>query len=101
MARIIRLAAPLTTLDEAGLKGFTPGVDYVVVAPQGTPADIIAKLNDAINHVTASEAFTKRIAAIGGMEIPAASTPAQTSAYIASQEAMWDGIAKTANIKFE
>lgn len=91
----------IPTMDEAGLKGFSPGVDFVVVVPKGTPADVVAKLNSAINEVTASEAFTKRMAQRGGLEIAPPGTPAQAASYIANQENMWDGIVKSANIKLE
>ena len=38
-----------------------PMLDFLVVAPKGTPADVIARLNDAVNQVTASESFSARI----------------------------------------
>lgn len=94
-------APDVPTLDEAGLPGFRASVDFVVVAPKGTPADAITKLNDALNQVTASESFAARIRQIGGMEIAAPGTPLQAGAYIASQEAKWDAIVKAANIKLE
>ena len=94
-------APDVPTLEEAGLPGFRAGVDFVVVAPKGTPAEVVARLNEAISQVTASETFSGRIKQIGGMEIAAPATPAQTGAYIASQEAKWDAIVKAANIKLE
>src|SRR5690606_15260771 len=39
------------TLDEAGLKGFDVSGWYGILAPAGTPADVIAKLNDAIVRI--------------------------------------------------
>jgi tripartite-type tricarboxylate transporter receptor subunit TctC len=36
------------TLDEQGLKGFDSSVVFGIVAPKGTPPDVIAKLNAAL-----------------------------------------------------
>lgn len=95
-------AAPdVPTLDEAGLPGFRATVDFLVVAPKGTPPDVVARLNAAINQVAAGDAFVSKIRQIGGMDIAAPSTPTEAGAYIQAQESKWDGIVKSANIKLE
>src|SRR5690606_34092916 len=47
------VAPELPTLNESGLKGFAITTWYGVWAPKGTPADIVAQLNQALNKVLA------------------------------------------------
>lgn len=62
------------TLDEAGLKGFDADTIFGFYAPAGTPADVIARLNQEINRILGTQALRDRIGALGGE--PAPMTPA-------------------------
>ncbi|HSW06518.1 Bug family tripartite tricarboxylate transporter substrate binding protein [Aquabacterium sp.] len=66
------------TLDEVGLKGFDADTIFGFYAPAGTPAEVIARLNQEINRILGSAAVKERIAALGGE--PAPMTPAQFQA---------------------
>src|SRR5206468_3878208 len=92
-------APSLPTMDEGGVHGFQAAVDYVLVAPKGTPDAVAEQLNRAVTKVTASQAFTSKIAQIGGMEISPPRTRAQTGAFIAQQEDKWARTVKAADIK--
>jgi tripartite-type tricarboxylate transporter receptor subunit TctC len=70
-----------------------------VLAPAGTSAEIINKLNAAILKVLSLQATKERFAGIG-LE-PAASTPEQFAAYIKEDFARWTKVVKEANIKVE
>ena len=43
----------IPTIDEAGVSGYQVSVWFGVVAPAGTPKDVIAKLNAEINRILA------------------------------------------------
>lgn len=94
-------APDLPTMDEGGVHGFQAAVDYVLVAPKGTPEDVTQQLNRAVGKVIASSSFTSKIAQIGGMEIAPPRDRAQTGAFIAQQEEKWDHTVKAANIKLD
>jgi tripartite-type tricarboxylate transporter receptor subunit TctC len=53
------------TLDEAGLPGFNLGTWFGVLAPAGTPKDIVARLNTEIVKLINSPEFRKRMEDIG------------------------------------
>ncbi|MDE2616518.1 MAG: tripartite tricarboxylate transporter substrate binding protein [Burkholderiales bacterium] len=53
------------TLDEAGLPGFNLGTWFGVLAPAGTPKDIVARLNTEIVKLINSPDFRKRMEDIG------------------------------------
>jgi tripartite-type tricarboxylate transporter receptor subunit TctC len=86
------------TASEAGLPGFEASVWYAMLAPTGTPPDVIAKLNAATNAFLktpqAKEMFEKL-----GIEI-AGGTPDELKAFTAAEIAKWSPIIKGANISF-
>ena len=53
------------TLDEAGLKGFSIGTWFGVLAPAATPKDVVARLNTEMVKVIQSPEFRKRMEEIG------------------------------------
>jgi tripartite-type tricarboxylate transporter receptor subunit TctC len=82
----------LPTVAEAGLPGYAAELHYGLVAPAGTPADVIAKLNGALNHALADEEIKNRLAADGTETLPG--TPDAYAADIAGEEAKWGAIIK-------
>jgi len=57
------------TLDEAGLKGFNIGTWFGVLAPAGTPRDIVVRLNTEMVKVIQSPDFTRRMDEIGAQPV--------------------------------
>ncbi len=87
----------IPTFAEAGVKDFESGTWNAIVAPPGTPAPVVAKLNAAVEDVLkgehAKDIFRK-------LNLHAASgSPAQTKAFIAEQTALWSGVIKAAGVK--
>ncbi len=70
-----------------------------VGAPHGTPADVIATLNPAINAVLADPALRARCIGLGA--VPEAMTPAQFGTLIASAATKWAKVISFANIKVD
>ncbi len=70
-----------------------------VGAPQGTPAEIIARLNTEINAGLADPATKARLAAVA--TTPIFYTPAGFGAYVAGEVEKWGKVIRAANIKPE
>ena len=90
----------LPTMAEAGMPDFTNTVAYVLVAPRGTPSQIVAKLNAATNGIIGTEQFHTKLRAIG-LQMAKPNTPAQAAEFINAEEARWENLLKTADIKLE
>ena len=81
------------TVAEAGLPGYAAELHYGLVAPAGTPPEVIAKLNAALNNALADGDIRQRLAAGGTETLPG--TPEAYAADIASEEAKWSAIIKS------
>ena len=75
------------TLAESGVAGFEFNEWQAILAPRGTPADIIGRLNAEINKALALPDVKERMAGLGAEA--AAGTPEQLTAHIASELAKW------------
>jgi tripartite-type tricarboxylate transporter receptor subunit TctC len=82
------------TFAEAGLTGYEAIGWFGIVAPAGTPPDVLAKLNEAVTGALNDPAIKERFTAVGAE--PAPSTPEHFSGFIRSEIAKWsDVIAKS------
>jgi tripartite-type tricarboxylate transporter receptor subunit TctC len=87
------------TMAEAGLPGFEITSWFGLLAPAGTPAPIIARLNaESVKALARSD--VKATLGAQGLEV-ASSSPEQFAAHIKSEIAKFTRIARTANIKAE
>ena len=87
------------TVSEAGLPGFEAVLHYGLLAPAGTPRDIVARLNKELRAIVDSPEVRERIAAEGGD--PLASSPAEYAADIDREEAKWSALIRKLNLKVE
>jgi tripartite-type tricarboxylate transporter receptor subunit TctC len=69
-----------------------------LLAPTGTPADVISKLNTAANGYLKSDK-AKRLFDDLGIQ-PAGGTPQDLQAFMAAEVQKWSPIIKAADIKF-
>jgi tripartite-type tricarboxylate transporter receptor subunit TctC len=80
---------------------FVPGYEAStwngVVAPKGTPADVIEKLNGAINAALADATIKARLADLGATTMPGSS--ADFGKFLADETAKWAKVIKFAGIK--
>lgn len=90
-------APDLPTMSEAGLKGFDTGLWFGLMAPAGTPKDVIDTLNraanDALKSPDVAEALKKQ-----GMDILGGSAEA-FGRYIQTETEKWAGVAKAAGLQ--
>ena len=85
------------TFTEAGLPGFDVKFWFGVLAPAGTPKEIIDKLSTEIAKILALPDIKENLLS-QGME-PFISSPEQFAALIKADMAKFGGIVKAANIK--
>ena len=98
-ARRSPLFPDLPTVAEAGLPGYAAELHYGLVAPAGTPPDVVATLNGAMNEALADDEVRKRLAADGTETLPG--SPDAYAADIASEEVKWSAIIKLSGAKPE
>ena len=87
------------TFAEQGYKGMEAGLWYGMLAPRGTPREVINRLNAAINKALSEPVVRQRFAAssievIGG-------TAKEFGAYVAAEIKRWGEVARAANIRIE
>jgi tripartite-type tricarboxylate transporter receptor subunit TctC len=91
------LAPDIATIDESGLRGFELQQFYSVVAPAGTPGDIVQRLNQEITQRLPTEDVRQRFAH-EGIEVQT-STPAELAKLNAEQFFKWTRVIRQAGIK--
>ena len=81
-----------------------PGFDFIgwfaVVAPAGTPATVIARMNRELDAVLKQPEVSKRLRDVG-MFTEGAGTPEQTAAYFRAQLEVWGKIVHDIGLKPE
>jgi tripartite-type tricarboxylate transporter receptor subunit TctC len=99
VAKRSSLLPEVPTIAEAGLRDFEIQSWFALLAPAGTPASIIARLN-AETGKALGRADVKATLAAQGLEV-APGSPEQLAAYIKSEIARFTKIGKAAGIKAE
>lgn len=87
------------SFEEAGVPGFDAVFWYGVVAPAGTPADIVAKVQAGVAEFTRSESGQQMLARLG--VDPEGSNSEAFKAKIAQEIERWREVADRANIRAE
>jgi tripartite-type tricarboxylate transporter receptor subunit TctC len=87
----------LPTVAESGYKNFEADQWYGVVAPAGTPKDIVQKLNLQINAALNAPELKKRLNAEGAIATP--DSPEVFGQLIASEIARWQPVISSGRVK--
>jgi tripartite-type tricarboxylate transporter receptor subunit TctC len=87
------------TMAEAGVTGYESGVWFGLMAPAGTPRDIVARLNAAAVQATKAPEFVKRMNDLGYSII--AGTPEEMAAMNKADIARWTPIVKASGAKVD
>lgn len=90
----------LPTLSEQGLKGYDVSVFFGIVAPKGTPADVVDTLNRAFKTALSDPAVEQALRSQG---IVAAKdqTPQGLANFIAAEVPKWRELIKSANVSID
>ena len=93
-------AAPdVPTVAESGVPGFETGSWQGIVAPAGTPPDVVKKLHDAVTAILATTEMKEKLIASGAEVRPQSSE--QFGAFIRDEKARWAKVVKESGAKFE
>jgi tripartite-type tricarboxylate transporter receptor subunit TctC len=93
------LAPELPTFAEAALPGFTVTAWDALLAPRGTPAAVVARLNEVVGKVLAVEEQRKAMLARGARPVP--STPAELRSFMVSELARWGEVVRASGARIE
>jgi len=85
------------TVAEAGVPGYDVTNWYGLVAPAGTPPDVVAQLNKALVKVMADPEIRHRLA-ISGMDATS-DTPQQFARLLSTERAKWGDLIRKAGIQ--
>jgi tripartite-type tricarboxylate transporter receptor subunit TctC len=89
----------VATVDELGIKGFDATTWHGIVAPAGTPAEIVAKLHRATVEALADPEVRHALDGLG-VDI-VGGTPEEFTAYIKSEIPKWAAVIKASGAKLE
>jgi tripartite-type tricarboxylate transporter receptor subunit TctC len=93
----IAVLPDVPTVAESGYAGFEADQWYGLVAPAGTPADVVARLNGIVNRSLALPDVAQQLATEGAVPVP--TTPAAFGELIAREIPRWREVVKAGNVK--
>ena len=85
------------TVSEAGVPGYTATIWIGVMAPKGTPAAVVSRMNIEINKITADAELRKRWSAQGTAAMTM--SVAEFGKFLNDDISKWSGVVKSAGIK--
>ncbi|MCX7313064.1 MAG: tripartite tricarboxylate transporter substrate binding protein [Hyphomicrobiales bacterium] len=91
------IAPEVPTMIEAGVEGYSAGIWMGMLAPAGTPPEIVDKLSRAANEALKSSEM-QAVLEKQGVD-PLGGTPAAFAKFIDDELKKWAGVVKTAGIK--
>ncbi|WP_420992985.1 Bug family tripartite tricarboxylate transporter substrate binding protein [Cupriavidus sp. 30B13] len=96
-AKRLPTSPDIPTLAEAGLPGFEVKNWFALLAPAGTPKEIVQVLNAQVQKAVAAPDLAERMASQG--VVLEASTPVQLAALVKTDVAKWGKVVKDANVR--
>ncbi|HSJ41036.1 MAG TPA: tripartite tricarboxylate transporter substrate-binding protein, partial [Xanthobacteraceae bacterium] len=87
------------TMIESGIPDYIMTFWSGVVAPAGTPAEIVDRLNTAINDGLTSAAVRDNLAKVGAETSPG--SPQDFADFIAAETRKWSAVAKMAGLSLD
>jgi tripartite-type tricarboxylate transporter receptor subunit TctC len=89
----------IPTIAESGLPGFEASSWFGLLAPAGTPAAIVARINADVNQWLQTAEAKEKLLAQGA--IPAGGTPEQFGAHIRAETEKWAKVVKVSGAKVD
>ncbi|MBB6561275.1 tripartite-type tricarboxylate transporter receptor subunit TctC [Acidovorax soli] len=87
------------TLAESGMRDFDQGTWFGILAPAGTPKEVVTRLNTELVKIIQSPDFKKRMEEIGAE--PIGNTPAEMEAQIRNDTAKYARLVKEAKVAID
>lgn len=105
--RVLAIATPerlailpdVPTMAEAGVPGFEAYAWQVLVGPAKLPAPVVERMNKDLGAALANPETRAKLEEIGIQPMPM--TPAQLGSFVASEQKLWSGVIKAANIRLD
>jgi tripartite-type tricarboxylate transporter receptor subunit TctC len=91
-----KLTPDLPTAAESGLPGYQANVFTLLVAPLGTPAGVVARLNGALNAALAKPAVQEKYLQMA--MTPLSLTPAQTRDFVHAETQRWSEVIRQTKV---
>jgi len=87
------------TLQELGYKGFDVSSWYALLAPRGTPAAVVSRLNEELNRALAKPEVRERVLKLAAE--PEGGTPERLAQQIRTELDRWGTVIREANVKLD
>ena len=87
------------TFIEQGVKGFTGSTWAGMLAPKGTPAEVVKRMSDEIARIVRLDDVKARLEAMG--TIPVGGTSAEFDTFIASETVKWGKVIRDAKVTLD
>ena len=91
------LVPDVPTMAEAGVANYAVNVWFGLLAPAGTPAEIVSRLGAEVGRYVGSAEMRDRLTALGAE--PVGNTPEQFAAFLKAEIARWAAVVRTARIR--
>ncbi len=91
--------ADVPTVGEAGVPGFVTGSWQGILAPAGTPRDVVAKLQSEVARIVRIPDINEKLSQQGAE--PIANTPEQMGEWLKSEQARWAKLIKETGFKLD
>ncbi len=87
------------TVAESGFKGFDTSDWKLLVAPAGTPADVVKRLNAEVEKAMSNPSTAAQLLAEGS--IPLSGSPQQAAQYVKAEQQRWGAVVRESNVKLD
>lgn len=87
------------TMQEAGVKDFRTGTWVALVAPPGTPKDVVTEIQQATAEAVRQPDVQKKFAGLGAD--PVGGTPAELASFLDDERARWKDVIQRANVRVD
>src|SRR5258706_1956546 len=98
-ARRSAVLPELPTIAESGVPGYENSTWFGILAPAGTPAAAVSRLNAELVKISRSQDMVERLAPDGGE--PVGSTPEQFARHLVTEIARWRVVVKDSGIRLD
>ena len=87
------------TIAEGGLKGFDTTDWKLLVAPAGTPADVVKRLSTEVEKAMSKPETSAQLLAEGS--IPLTGSPQQAAQFLKAEQQRWSAVVRESNVKLD
>ena len=98
-AKRLPVLPDVPTVAESGYKGFETADWKVLVAPAGTPADIVKRLNAEVEKVMSKPETIAQL--LGEGSVPMSVSLPQTTQYLKTEQQRWSAVVRDSNVKLD